>query len=144
MRRPPVSLSACLLLCCWFWEGTAGEDLDLLILHTNDMHARFEETNRNSGTCSRPGSCVGGFARVAHVVRGARRAAREGRGRQVLFLNAGDTFTGTVWFGVHKTRIAVDFMNLLAPDAMVRRSFGGGRHLFTHSWASAVRFHFCC
>lgn len=62
---------------------------------------------------------MGGFARVAEVVKGARKAAQEGRGRQVLFLNAGDTFTGTVWFGVHKTKIAVDFMNLLMPDAMV-------------------------
>lgn len=98
-----------------------GDNLDLLILHTNDMHARFEETSRSSGTCSQRGSgkCVGGFARVASVVKSARKAAQEGKGRQVLFLNAGDTFTGTVWFGVHKTKIAVDFMNLLAPDAMV-------------------------
>lgn len=85
------------------------------------MHARFEETSRNSATCTQRGSdkCVGGFARVAEVVKEARKSAREGSGRQVLFLNAGDTFTGTVWFGVHKAKIAVDFMNLLAPDAMV-------------------------
>lgn len=105
-------------------SNSHAENLDLLILHTNDMHARFEETSRNSLTCSELGSskCVGGFARVAQVVKSARKAAHEGRGRQVLFLNAGDTFTGTVWFGVHKTKIAVDFMNLLAPDAMVCRS----------------------
>lgn len=110
------------LLCVVFlFNHVIAENFDLLILHTNDMHARFEETSRTSGTCSQPGTgkCVGGFARVAEVVKSARKAAREGKGRQVLFLNAGDTFTGTVWFGVHKTQIAVDFMNLLAPDAMV-------------------------
>lgn len=104
-----------------FLTINAAENLDLLILHTNDMHSRFEETSRNSGTCAQHGigKCVGGFARVAQVVKSARIAAREGKARQVLFLNAGDTFTGTVWFGVHKTKIAVDFLNLLAPDAAV-------------------------
>jgi len=43
---------------------------EFIILHNNDMHARFEQTNRNSGVCTQKDSirdkCYGGFARVAH------------------------------------------------------------------------------
>ncbi|CAG9858469.1 unnamed protein product [Phyllotreta striolata] len=92
---------------------------DLLILHNNDIHGRFEETERNSGTCQ-PGhknvSCVGGFARTVHVVRKYRNEAENGAGPNVIFLNAGDTFIGTVWYTIHTWNISSAFMNLLRPD----------------------------
>lgn len=48
-----------------------GETFELLILHNNDMHARFEQTSQLSGTCTtadrEAGKCYGGFPRVAHV-----------------------------------------------------------------------------
>lgn len=95
---------------------TFGADLQLTILHNNDMHGRFEETSRNSGTCRNASSgCIGGFARTAHEIRRFRQAKKE-----VLYLNAGDTYVGTAWFSVHKWRICSQFLNLLKPDAMVR------------------------
>lgn len=43
---------------------------EFLILHNNDMHARFEQTSKLSSTCSEgdanKGKCYGGFARVAN------------------------------------------------------------------------------
>lgn len=93
--------------------------IDLMVLHTNDMHARFEETSALSGTCkekNRGTSCLGGFARVAHEVKRIRNA---GSGKEVLFLNAGDTYTGTSWFTVYKWNITLDFMNILKFDVMV-------------------------
>lgn len=43
---------------------------EFLILHNNDMHARFEQTNVNSESCTpedaKSNKCFGGFARVAH------------------------------------------------------------------------------
>lgn len=110
-----IPVVAAVLLC----DAVSGANLDLLVLHNNDMHARFEQTSTSSITCWSGVPCVGGFARVAHVVREARRMAREGRGRPVLFLNAGDTYTGTAWFAVHKWKIAADFLNALELDAMV-------------------------
>lgn len=113
------------LTCAWVFLGhsdaSAGE-FELEILHNNDMHSRFEETNKLSGTCPKKagGMCYGGFARVAHVVRQARAAAAAGKGPPVLYLNAGDTYTGTSWFTVHRWRIAAEFLNLLKPDAIVR------------------------
>lgn len=98
-----------------------ANQLDLLILHNNDMHARFEETSARSGTCPLLGSkqCYGGFARTAHIVRQARQDAQTGKGPQVLYLNAGDTYTGTAWFTVHRQDMVIEFLNILKPDAAV-------------------------
>lgn len=37
----------------------------------------------------------------------------------VLYLNAGDTYTGTPLFNMYKDKIVTAFMNLLKPDAIV-------------------------
>lgn len=39
----------------------------------------------------------------------------------VLYLNAGDTYTGSPWFNVYKHRIVSEFLNILRPDAVVSR-----------------------
>ncbi|CAH2236059.1 jg7347 [Pararge aegeria aegeria] len=99
-----------------------GQNFELLILHNNDMHARFEQTSQLSGACTtadrEAGKCYGGFPRVAHVVKEARKAAASGEGPPVLYLNAGDTYTGTAWFTVYKWKVAAEFLNALQPDAV--------------------------
>lgn len=44
---------------------------EFILLHNNDMHARFEQTDDVSGTCTQADAaankCYGGFARVANV-----------------------------------------------------------------------------
>lgn len=96
----------------------------LIILHNNDMHARFEQTSVMSGKCKKEEAdtdkCYGGFARVAHEVREFRRKAEAGEIPEVLYLNAGDTYTGTPWFSLYKDEIASDFLKILKPDAIVR------------------------
>lgn len=116
-------------------------NFEFIILHNNDMHARFEQTNMKSGTCSKDDAkknkCCGGYGRVANMwvkvhtpyrihikelcffrVRKYRKAADSG-GLPVIFLNAGDVYTGTAWFTIFKHEIVTDFMNKLAPDAIV-------------------------
>ncbi|XP_050348019.1 uncharacterized protein LOC126771897 [Nymphalis io] len=99
-----------------------GNHFELLILHNNDMHARFEQTSQLSGACTvadrEAGKCYGGFPRVAHVVKEARKAAASGEGPPVLYLNAGDTYTGTAWFTIYKWKVAAEFLNALQPDAV--------------------------
>ncbi|KAJ2945529.1 hypothetical protein O0L34_g346 [Tuta absoluta] len=86
------------------------------------MHARFEQTSQLSGTCTtadrEAGKCYGGFPRVATVVKEARLKAATGQGPPVLYLNAGDTYTGTAWFTIYKWKIAAEFINALNPDAV--------------------------
>lgn len=52
-------------------------------------------------------------------VKEARKAAQSGQGPPVLYLNAGDTYTGTAWFTIYKWKIAAEFVNALQPDAVV-------------------------
>ncbi|KAI4464147.1 nucleotidase-related [Holotrichia oblita] len=91
---------------------SAEEEFKMTILHNNDMHARFEQT-----TESKHGRYVGGFGRVATIVKQARAEAASRNGSApVLYLNAGDTYTGTIWFSVHRWKIAARFLNALKPD----------------------------
>lgn len=103
---------------------TTDDNFELIILHNNDMHARFEQTNVASGRCKEEDAqndrCYGGFARVANVVRKHKKDAEEGRSPPVLYLNAGDTYTGTPWFTIFKENITAAFLNMLKPDAMVK------------------------
>ncbi|KAK7906621.1 hypothetical protein WMY93_015233 [Mugilogobius chulae] len=60
LRSSLSSLPGLQLLCLSLWlgpgavgSGTVGSGLELLLLHTNDVHARVEETSVLSGACSR-------------------------------------------------------------------------------------------
>ncbi|XP_035772784.1 protein 5NUC-like [Anopheles albimanus] len=112
--------------------------LELIILHNNDMHARFEQTGAYSNDCQPSdvanNRCYGGFARVAHKVREFREKEAEG-GLPVLYLNAGDTYTGTPWFAVYKDNITAAFLNKLKPDAISL-----GNHEFDLGVAGLVPF----
>ena len=91
----------------------------LEVVHTNDMHSRFHQTNKVSGICSnetaKRGECYGGFARVSEAVR----LAKGDRSKKTLFLIAGDIYQGTIWYTVYKWRIVSVLTNMLQPDAMV-------------------------
>lgn len=88
------------------------------------MHSRFEQTGKLGDKCSKTAAsrneCFGGFPRVATKVKEFRQKAKKGEIPSVLYLNAGDTYSGTPWFSTYKDEISADFMNLLRPDAMVR------------------------
>ncbi|XP_069575112.1 snake venom 5'-nucleotidase-like [Brachyistius frenatus] len=98
-----------LLLNCWSRVST----FDLTLLHTNDNHARIEETSEDSGKCQERGSCFAGVARRFTKVSEIRK-----KERNVLFLDAGDQFQGTVWFNYYKGAEAAYFMNKLGYDVM--------------------------
>lgn len=109
LSLPPLLL---LLLLCSSWRLVAA-DWELTLLHTNDVHARVEETNKDSGKCTK-GSCFAGVARRYTKIKEIRRHVQN-----VLLLDAGDQFQGTVWFNYYKGSEAAHFMNKLGYDAMV-------------------------
>lgn len=124
MMRPRLACLLVLFCVCSIHAAPQAADgnLELIILHNNDMHARFEQTNSNGNKCTKAeadeNKCFGGFARVAHEVREFRKQADAG-GVPVLYLNAGDTYTGTPWFQLFKENITSAFLNKLKPDAIV-------------------------
>ncbi|KAH8325189.1 hypothetical protein KR074_009323, partial [Drosophila pseudoananassae] len=100
------------------------------------MHSRFEQTNARCGNClsedARRNKCYGGFARVAHMWY---RKEAEAGGTPVIYLNAGDTYSGKSWFTIHRHKIVSDFLNKLSPDAICL-----GNHEFDHNIKGLVPF----
>ncbi|XP_035217961.1 snake venom 5'-nucleotidase-like [Stegodyphus dumicola] len=93
------------------------EAFNLTILHNNDVHSHFVEFNTNAGRCTEKlateKECYGGFARQVTMVKKVR--ANE---ENVLLLNAGDFYQGTVWYTLHRWRVVADLVNQLNLDAM--------------------------
>ncbi len=91
----------------------------LTILHTNDVHARVEQTNKYGAKCSdkdaASGKCYGGVARRKTAIDKIRK-----EDKNVILLDGGDQFQGTLWFNVYKGNEARMFMNELNYTAMVR------------------------
>ncbi|XP_046374001.2 snake venom 5'-nucleotidase-like [Haliotis rufescens] len=90
---------------------------NLTILHTNDIHARFEQTNKYSGQCQADdvteGKCFGGTARLVTKVREQRLLHPN-----TILLSAGDEYSGTLWFYKYRGAVVARFMNLLQYDVM--------------------------
>jgi len=93
----------------------------LLVLHTNDMHSRFDQIDETGAKCvmqvGQP--CYGGFARLKTAVDRERRRADDGTVDGTLFLNAGDTFQGTAFYTLLKWRAVERMVRKLGIDVMV-------------------------
>ncbi|KAM9562802.1 5'-nucleotidase [Guaruba guarouba] len=108
-RAGALCLCAVAVLC-------AAAELRLTLLHTNDVHGRVEAQGAGARGCAGSEGAAGCFGGVAR--RAARVAAERAAHRNVLLLDAGDQYQGTVWFSRFKGWEAVHFMNLLRYDAM--------------------------
>ncbi|XP_076445774.1 snake venom 5'-nucleotidase-like [Babylonia areolata] len=102
------------MVMCFRWsEGS----FELTILHTNDVHARFDQTDARSAECSSKeaarGECYGGFPRLQHKVKELR-----ANHSNVVLVDAGDQFQGTIWFYAFSNNITSHFMNLMGYDIM--------------------------
>ena len=89
----------------------------LTILHTNDFHSRFEPISKYDSGCSEEknaeGKCFGGSARLKTAIDAVR-----ARGGNVLLVDGGDQFQGTLFYTYYKGRLAAEMMNKLGYDAM--------------------------
>ncbi|AQZ50234.1 Trifunctional nucleotide phosphoesterase protein YfkN precursor [Martelella mediterranea DSM 17316] len=101
--------------------GSALADFDLEILHNNDFHSRFESINGYDSACSAEdetdGKCFGGAARLLTAINETRDAL-EAEGKNVILLNAGDNFQGSLFYTFYKGEMEAEFMNMLGYDAM--------------------------
>ncbi len=109
--------AAALALCA----GTAQAEFTLNVLHINDLHSRIEPINRFDSTCGAEddaeGKCFGGVARVAtkiNELRGSLTAA----GENVIVLDAGDQFQGSLMYTTYKGAVEAEFMEAIGFDAM--------------------------
>lgn len=116
--------------------GSAAADFKLTILHTNDIHSRIESVNKYDSTCGADdeaeGKCFGGVARILTKVN-ERRAALEGQ--NVLLLDAGDPFQGSLFYTTYKGAAEAEFMEAIGYDVMAV-----GNHEFDDGPAGLEKF----
>jgi len=94
-------------------------DYTLNILHINDWHSRIESNNKFESTCSAEdegkGECIGGAARLVTAIAQERQKLQ---GQNVVLLNAGDNFQGSLFYTTYKGKVEAEFLNLMKFDAM--------------------------
>ena len=105
---------------CLFVAVTAS--FDLTVLHTNDVHSRVEPFTKYGTDCdaddAQEGKCFGGIARRVTAVNDIRKAHEN-----VILIDAGDQFLGTLWFTYYKGSAASYFMKHIGYDVMVSYRF---------------------
>ena len=121
-----VLVGAILAVLLWAagWRTKEEPQLELTILHTNDVHGHYEPS-ASSGQPS-----LGGAARLATLIADVRRSVANS-----LLLDAGDQFQGSLLFTVGDTEIVAGVMNALGYDAMAV-----GNHEFDLGPAALARF----
>ncbi|WP_144576694.1 5'-nucleotidase C-terminal domain-containing protein [Agrobacterium sp. DE0009] len=101
--------------------GAALADYELNILHINDFHSRIESINKFDSTCSAEeegkNECFGGAARLLTAINQTRDALK-GEGKNVLLLNAGDNFQGSLFYTTYKGTVEAEMLNAMKFDAM--------------------------
>ncbi|MGN6305308.1 MAG: 5'-nucleotidase C-terminal domain-containing protein [Mesorhizobium sp.] len=99
--------------------GASFADYTLNILHFNDWHSRIESNNKYESTCSAEeetkGECVGGAARLITAIHQERDKLK---GQNVLLLNAGDNFQGSLFYTTYKGAAEEEFLNQMGLDAV--------------------------
>jgi 5'-nucleotidase/UDP-sugar diphosphatase len=115
-------------------EAEEGKEFTLTILHTNDVHAHYQPFDAYAGSCEIGEECTGGSARVADAVSQIR-----GEGGNVLLLDAGDQFQGTLFFNQYKGQAARALMNAIGYEAMAigNHEFDSGPEILTEFVAKA-------
>ncbi|NSX87759.1 LysM peptidoglycan-binding domain-containing protein [Agrobacterium tumefaciens] len=101
--------------------GAALADYELNILHINDFHSRIESINKFDSTCSTEeegkNECFGGAARLLTAINQTRDALKA-QGKNVLLLNAGDNFQGSLFYTTYKGTVEAEVLNAMKFDAM--------------------------
>jgi 5'-nucleotidase/UDP-sugar diphosphatase len=101
--------------------GAAQAEYRLHILHINDLHSRIEPINKYDSTCGAEddaaGKCFGGVARVATKINELRDQLTAA-GENVIVLDAGDQFQGSLMYTTYKGAVEAEFMQAIGFDAM--------------------------
>ncbi len=102
-------------------SGAAQADYTLHILHINDFHSRIEPINKYDSTCDAEteakNECFGGVARLATKINELRNQLKAD-GQNVVVLDAGDQYQGSLFYTTYKGKDTVEFMNAIGFDAM--------------------------
>ena len=90
-----------------------GGSFTLTILHTNDTHSRIEQFDSSGTSCDPGETCYGGVARRNYMINTIRK-----EGGNLLLVDAGDAFQGSLYFNKFQGLAELHFMNHLGYQAM--------------------------
>ena len=89
-------------------EADAPRRPDIVIVHTNDLHAHYRSFP------DRQGEIRGGVARIAARID----QLREEHGDRLLYLDAGDVFQGTPFYNFYRGALGIELLEAMGCDAM--------------------------
>lgn len=117
---------------CVLKSGEEAErpGLELVILHTNDTHSCLAGMDRHGNASLDGADSTGGLGRAAAVMK----AARTDRDN-VIAVDAGDQFQGTLFYSVNKWPLIADVDAVVPWDAMTL-----GNHEFDEGCEELARF----
>ncbi len=104
----PAKLGGLLVLLAACALPLSAQGPDLVIVHTNDLHAHYRSFP------SRNGELRGGFARIA----GRIAELRAEHGERLLYLDAGDLFVGTPYYHYYRGTLGMALLEQMGCDAM--------------------------
>ena len=83
----------------------------LSIIHTNDLHSHFLPSDSKYQDCDVKQDCLGGYARIKTFI-------EENRQDNTLVLDAGDRFSGTVFYTLRKSKDVLTLTDILHYDTI--------------------------
>jgi len=125
-----ITLSGCA------WEGSPfslfkeRKGLELVVLHTNDTHSHVAGIDKYGNAAFGTEKSVGGLGRIAAAVKAAK-AEKD----NVIFVDAGDQFQGTLFFSVNKSPMLAEINDHMPWDAMTL-----GNHEFDDGCLALAKF----
>ena len=139
-RKRMLLLPVTALLCTLFLIAAAcapaprttspDDGLELRLLHVNDTHAFLAGIDDHMNACFEATDCRGGLARISAAIQAARQEQDN-----VIALDAGDQFQGTLFYSVNKWPVIAAADALLPYDAMTL-----GNHEFDEGCRELARF----
>ena len=111
-------------------KTTPDAGLELRLLHVNDTHAFLAGIDEHMNACFEAADCRGGLARISAAIQTARQEQDN-----VIALDAGDQFQGTLFYSVNKWPVIAAVDALLPYDAMTL-----GNHEFDEGCRELARF----
>lgn len=111
-------------------QQSSSKPFTLTLVHSNDTHAYLAGRDKYGNACFESAPCTGGVARMATALKQERAS-----GGNVLAVDAGDRFQGTLLYTVNKWPMLVEVDKLLPYDAMTL-----GNHEFDEGCTVAADF----
>jgi 5'-nucleotidase/UDP-sugar diphosphatase len=112
-------LGATALTLCAGFSTAAHAEFTLNILHINDFHSRFGPITDTDSNCDAEtdaaGECFGGVARLKTAIDNKR---AELEGENVVLVDAGDQFQGSLFYTQYRSEIIAEFANDLGIEVM--------------------------